>query len=477
MTSSSIFFFGCLIAVGCIVGCDDALHEATSPSTILGEAEIKDELVHPQWAISATIYEVNVRQHTVEGTFRALEADLPRLKNLGSDILWLMPIHPIGEVNRKGGENANNYMVEPGSSSLGSPYSVSDYYAVNSDLGSFDDFKRFVDKAHMLGMRVILDWVANHTAFDSQWTESHRGFFLLDDGGNLQPPTGTDWWDVTQLDWENGQENGLYDAMADAMEFWVREANVDGYRCDVAGKVPTEFWDKARRQLEQVKPDVFMLAEAEVPAHHDRAFDMSYAWHMHHVMNEVAQGHWPVDSIRAAVDRDRNEFGMSAFRMMFVTNHDENSWNGTVEERMGLNGDAMAVLCGTLMGMPLVYSGQEAGNSKRLRFFEKDTIDWGVLEKEAMYRFINRIHHEEPALWNGLHGGWPEWIDIPYSKDVIAWRRTQGESTVVVAVNLGDDAVSLHLQLSEAMESVWGEVPAGESVEIPGHSASVWTQS
>ena len=316
--------------------CDNpGANDPTSSTESLGQGTSGDRLIHPDWSKNATIYEVNVRQHTPEGTFRAFQSDLPRIKALGTDILWLMPVHPIGELNRKGGENANNYMVQPGSSSLGSPYSAQSYVKVNPAFGTINDLSNLVAAAHELGMKVILDWVANHTAFDSDWTETNRSFFLLDEAGNLQPPTGTDWWDVTQLDWEHGQENGLYDAMADAMEFWVVEADIDGFRCDVAGKVPTAFWNKARRQLERVKPEVFMLAEAEVPDHHDRAFDMSYAWHMHHVMNQVARMEWSVDSIRSALAVDSMRFGEDAYRMMFVTNHDENSWNGTIAERMG----------------------------------------------------------------------------------------------------------------------------------------------
>ena len=449
-----------------------AVNEPTSTSLSVGQGIQGDRLSHPEWSKNATIYEVNVRQHTAAGTFNAFAEDLPRLKALGVDILWLMPIHPIGDLNRKGGENANNYMVEPGSSSLGSPYSAQDYLAVNPDFGDLEDLRALVRDAHDLGMRVILDWVANHTAFDSHWTEEHRSFFLLDEAGNLQPPTGTDWWDVTQLDWEHGQNNGLYDAMAQAMEYWVAEADVDGFRCDVAEKVPTAFWDKVRRQLERIKPDVFMLAEAEVSEHHERAFDMSYAWHMHHVMNQVARKEWSADSIRSAVDRDLELFGQEAYRMMFVTNHDENSWNGTIEERMGENGDAMAVLAGTLMGMPLVYSGQEAGNPKRLRFFEKDTIDWTAPAKVALYTMINDLHHSQEALWNGSYGGWPEWLVV--EDEVLAWKRAKGASEVHVAVNLSDVPRTLNLNLDSNLVAVWGGIASAQIVTIPEHSATVW---
>ena len=451
----------------------------------VGGGSAVDRLVHPDWSRNATIYELNIRQHTAEGTLDAARADLPRIKDLGIDIIWLMPIHPIGVVNRKGGENQNNFLAKPGSGSLGSPYSAQDYYKINPEFGAEEDLLKFTETAHELGMKVILDWVANHTSFDSDWTENHIEYFLLDDAGNLQPPTGTDWWDVTQLDWDNGVNTGLYDAMADALEFWVRDFGIDGFRCDVAGKVPTSFWDKARRQLESVNPEVFMLAEAEVPEHHTRAFDMSYAWEMHHIMNEVAKGNWSVDSIRQAVPEQLDRFGEDAYRLMFVTNHDENSWNGTITERMGINGDAMTILAGTLTGMPLVYSGQESGSSKRLRFFEKDTVEWGSYDKTALYQTINRLHHEEEALLNGAHGAQPIFSNLD-SDDVLAFSRSKGNSAVIVAINFGDaDAEVLmngelspfEMDTTAKWNAVWGDIAASPVAMIPPHSASVWVRS
>ena len=422
----------------------------TGDAELLGSGEQADVLVHAEWTKNATIYEVNVRQHTPEGTFNALIPDLPRLKELGADILWLMPVHPIGEVNRKGGENANNYIVEPGSPSLGSPYSVKDYYAINPDYGTLEDFQRFVDEAHALGLRVILDWVANHSAFDCVWTESHKEYYLLDSLGNLQPPLGTDWWDVAQLDWENGVDNGLYAGMADALVHWVENYGVDGYRCDVAMKVPTPFWEMARRQLEAVKPDVFMLAEAEEPEHHNRAFDMSYGWHFHHLTNQVAQGKEPVQVLRDYVHEEAERFATDAYRMGFITNHDENSWNGTVEERYRDAGDAMAVLAGTLLDMPLVYSGQESFNRDRLRFFEKDTVKWGGYDKAEFYRTLNELNHTREALWNGDFGGAPQLLTTSADESVFAFYKQKGESTVVVVLNFSADAQTVKLALPEA---------------------------
>lgn len=443
---------------------------------VKGSAALADELVHPEWTKNATIYEVNLRQHTPEGTIQAFIPDLPRLKELGVDILWLMPIHPIGEVNRKGGENKNNYIVEPGSSSLGSPYSVQDYYAVNPDYGTHDDLRALTTAAHDLGMRVILDWVANHSAFDCVWTEDHREYYLLDSTGSLQPPLGTDWWDVAQLDWEGGQDNGLYSAMADAMTFWVADCGIDGFRCDVAMKVPTPFWEMARRQLEAVQPEVFMLAEAEEPDHHNRAFDMSYGWHFHHLTNQVAQGKEPVQVLRDYVKEEAERFPTDAYRLGFITNHDENSWNGTVEERYGEAGDAMGVLAATLLDMPLLYSGQESYNTDRLRFFEKDTVAWGEYSKADFYRQLNELNHTQEALWNGDFGGAPQLIETSADDDVFAFMKEKNGSTVVVILNLSDEAQEVALTLPDAqLDLVMGQGQvegwnAGQTLEPWGYS-------
>ena len=406
-----------------------------------GSSSRADELVHPEWSRNAVIYEMNVRQHSPDGTLSSARADLARLHQLGIDIVWLMPVHPIGEVNRKGGENKDNYLVQPGSSSLGSPYSVQDYKALNPDYGTWEDFDAFVTTAHDYEMKVIIDWVANHTAFDAAWTTDSigMGYYLLDSLGGLQPPTGTDWVDVAQLDWDNGEANGLYDAMEYAMAFWVRDHDIDGFRCDVAEKVPTAFWDRARRALEDIKPDVFMLAEAEVPEHHDRAFDASYAWEFHHITNQVAKGEMDAGDVRDYLGREAERFSPSAYRMTFVTNHDENSWNGTARERYGDGVRAMAVLCGTAFGMPLIYGGQESDMDKRLRFFEKDTVPWGQYRSMSFYRILNDLHHRNPPLYNGEFGA-PA-VQLVEEGDVLYYERSDEKTSVRVVINLSADSV------------------------------------
>jgi glycosidase len=259
------------------------------------------------------------------------------------------------------------------------------------------------------------------------------------------------------------------------MTFWVKECDIDGFRCDVAMKVPTPFWEMARRQLEAAKPDVFMLAEAEEPEHHRRAFDMSYGWHFHHLTNQVAQGKEPVEVLRKYVAEEAAKFGSDAYRMGFITNHDENSWNGTVQERYGDAADAMAVLAATLLDMPLVYSGQEAGNAKRLRFFEKDTVAWGTYPKADFYAALNELHHAHEALWNGNFGGAPQLLDTS-SDDVFAFFKSKGESTVAVVLNFSSEPQEVTLALpAEDMVRVLGEGDAegfagGQVVSPYGYS-------
>ncbi|MEZ5081981.1 MAG: alpha-amylase family glycosyl hydrolase [Bacteroidales bacterium] len=376
----------------------------------------------PEWSKNANIYEVNIRQYTKEGTFRAFESHLPRLQNMGVKILWLMPIYPIGEKNRKG--------------SLGSYYAVKDYKAVNPEFGTLEDFKSLVKKAHEMGFKVILDWVANHTAWDNQWIYNHPEWYSKDSLGNMVSPF--DWSDVADLNYD---EKSLWDAQIDALKFWVTEADVDGYRCDVAGMVPLEFWEKARYELDQIKP-VFMLAEAEEVAHHEKSFDMSYAWELHHIFNKIAKGEKNANDLEAYFYKNDTAYPLHAYRMAFITNHDENSWNGTVTERMGEGGEAFTVLTYTLPGMPLIYSGQEVGLNKRLEFFEKDQIDWDDSSPLILfYSKLNQLKNNQKALWNGEYGSPMIRIKTTNDEDVFAFIRGEGIDQIFTIVNLSDDII------------------------------------
>jgi glycosidase len=419
-----------------ISGCKETIREKIPPVS---------SVVHPEWSKNAVIYEVNLRQYTPEGTFEAFAAHLPRLKEMGVDILWFMPIHPIGELNRKGG--------------LGSYYSVKDYKAVNPEFGDMDDFRALVEQAHELGMYVILDWVANHTAWDHAWVTEHPEYYLKDEGGNIVSPY--DWSDVAGLDYNNEEMRGK---MLDALKFWVSDTDIDGYRCDVAGLVPVDFWDRARSELDGIKK-VFMLAEAEQPDHHVNAFDMSYAWELHHIMNDIAAGKKNTKDLDRYFSRHDSTFPADAYRMLFITNHDENSWNGTVFERMGDAAGTFAMLTFTLPGMPLLYSGQEAAMDKRLRFFDKDTIDWGDYELAGFYRDLIRLRKENPALWSGEAGGKMKRIKTTDDASVYAFIRRKDKDAVLVFANLSNETREFRLKAG-AKERTFASWPEGETLTL-----------
>jgi glycosidase len=390
---------------------------------------VKTAMQHPEWVKDAIIYEVNVRQFTKEGTFKAFQEHLPRLKELGVDILWFMPVHPIGVKGRKG--------------KLGSYYSVKDYKGINPEFGTFDDFKSVVDKAHELGMYVIIDWVANHTAWDHPWTVSNPDFYTKDSLGNFVPPIGTDWSDVIDLNYEN---KNLWEAMNDALKFWVEKANIDGYRCDVADWVPMEYWEQARVELDKIKP-VFMLAEAERPELHQKAFSASYAWEMHHLMHQIAKGEKDVNALDEYFNREAQKYDPNAIRMQFITNHDENSWNGTVKEKFGKAEKAFAVLTYTIPGMPLIYSGQEAGLDFRLKFFEKDLINWQKdKDLPVFYTNLNKLKKQNSVLWNGNNGAAIERIKTGSDSQVLAFVRQNKDNMVLVVMNLSAKTVTANLQ-------------------------------
>lgn len=400
----------------------------TSQSTEQAEATkttVQRTVETVEWAEDAIIYEVNIRQFTPEGTFTAFKPHIARLKDLGVDILWIMPIHPIGEKNRKG--------------TLGSYYSVKNYKGVNPDFGTLDDFKTLVEEAHLNGMYVIIDWVANHTAWDHDWINENPDWYAKDSLGNMYYPA--DWTDVCQLNYDNEE---LHEGMIDALEYWVEEADIDGYRCDVAGMVPTKFWNKARIALDEIKP-VFMLAEDEHTYDlMNSAFDMNYAWHMHHIMNQIAKGEESVKELVHYYERYDTIFPKSVYRMNFITNHDENSWNGTVFERLGDGVKTFAVMSYTIPGMPLIYTGQEAGNSKRLEFFEKDEVDWSNEEYVPFYKSLAELKKENEVFWNGASGGDMEILELS-DTNVFAFKRVNADDEAVVLLNLSGDEKSIVL--------------------------------
>lgn len=377
----------------------------------------------PVWLDNATLYEVNIRQYSPEGTFNAFTKDLPRLKKLGVEILWLMPINPISEKNRKG--------------TLGSYYSVKDYTAVNPEFGTMDDFKHLVNKAHEMGFEVIIDWVANHTGWDNQWIYDHPDWYTKDSTGAIIPPD-PDWSDVADLNYD---VQPMRRAMIDAMDFWLKTTDIDGFRCDVAWGVPQDFWEAARASFDSIKP-VYMLAEDEDhPGFLKKAFDSNYAWKFHHIMNEVAQGKQNAQAIRTYFDSIDHKYAPGSFPMQFITNHDENAWNGTIKERMGDAADAFAVLTFTIPGIPLIYDGQEVGMDKRLKFFEKDPIDWSDTTKQAFYRKLIDLKRENQSLWNGLAGGDMKMLETNHNDQVFAFTREKNGNQLLVIMNLSNTPV------------------------------------
>lgn len=439
-----------------------AMAAAAAPSVV------HDTAFFPAWSRDAVIYEVNVRQFTPEGTLAALERHLPRLDSLGVDILWLMPVQPIGVEGRKGG--------------LGSYYSIRDYTAVNPEHGTEADFRRFVDAAHARGMRVILDWVANHTSRDHPWTRQHKQWYTLRPNGTISFPlnqdgTETDWTDVADLNFANRE---MRRAMIDAMRWWVERMDVDGFRMDVAWGIPLDFWGEVHRDLTAARPDVFLLAEAEDPRLHE-FFHATYAWEYHHLLNEVAQGKKPTAELGRYFAKQERVYGPAAYRLTFTSNHDENSWQGTEFERMGANHLAAFVLSATLENsIPLLYTGQEVSMNKRLRFFEKDTVDWSGASLAPFYRSMFELKESQPALANGPWGAG----QVPLANDggdrVYAFTRTRGDNTVLVAVNFGDAPATVGYRglgqpgaFTDWFSKAQLPLAAAGSLEIPAHGYRV----
>lgn len=410
---------------------------------------VQAQVITPKWAYDASIYEVNTRQYTPEGTFKAFQKHLPQIKKLGVEIIWLMPINPIGEKNRKG--------------TLGSYYSVKNYEEVNPEFGTKEDFRNLVNAIHKLGMHVIIDWVANHTAWDNPWVTSHPDFYTKDSLGNFVAPV-PDWADVIDLNYEN---KDLWYEMIKALEYWVKDFNIDGYRCDVAGMVPIEFWNEARKQLDKIKP-VFMLAEWESPEMHLKAFNMTYDWGMHKTMNEVYQGKKNAEDIKKQIRKDDSLYPANAFRMQFTSNHDENSWNGTEFERLGEAAEMFAALTYVIPGMPLIYNGQEVGFNRRLQFFEKDSIDWKESPFFDFYEKLNRLKKDNQALWNGKEGGKIEFIPTGDNKQILSFIRNKNGDKIFTVFNMSSEEKSININ-SELIKDTYFDFNTGEKIIIQGN--------
>ncbi|WP_075344259.1 alpha-amylase family glycosyl hydrolase [Tenacibaculum agarivorans] len=389
---------------------------------------------------TAVIYEANIRQYSPEGTFDAFTKDIPQLKELGVKIIWLMPIFPISETKRKatGGEHskfASEFPEEERKKYLGSYYAVSDFKKINPEFGTIEDFRELVKVAHDNDIYIILDWVPNHTGWDHTWLITHPDFYTKNDKGEVIHPEGTDWTDVADLNYDNP---ALRKQMIADMSYWLTEENVDGFRCDVAGSVPTAFWQEAVPQL-RAKKKIFMLAEAWEPELlKEGLFDMGYGWDRHHAMNHIAKGEKKAAEWDTTYTKDKERYESDDILMTFVTNHDENSWNGTIKERMGESANLFTTLSYLTPGMPLIYSGQEYGLSHRLKFFEKDSIpktkgkEWSLLQQLA------KLKKENKALHGGKQSASYTRIDTK-NENVLAFSREKDEQEVIFIGNLSKE--------------------------------------
>lgn len=380
----------------------------------------KEKYKRAAWIADTNIYEVNIRQYSDEGTFNAFAKSLPRLKDMGVEVLWLMPIHPIGKKNRKG--------------TLGSYYSISDFKGINPEFGTAADLKDLVKLAHDSGMKLIMDWVANHAAWDNVWTTDHPEYFVRDAAGNFKPPY--DWTDVIQIDHNNIAQQ---DAMIDAMKYWVTDFDIDGYRADLAHLTPLDFWKKARTAIEPLKQDMFWLAESEEINYHE-VFDATFTWEWMHSTENFYEGKIGLPGLYDILAKYDTVFPAEAYRMYFTSNHDENSWNGTSDEKYGNMLKALIVFTNTWNGIPMVYSGEELPNRKRLRFFEKDAIEWtGEFELHDLYKTLFALRKRNAALRAADGAVTTFHIITEGGKNVMAWLRKNENDEVLVFLNLSNE--------------------------------------
>lgn len=390
------------------------------------------------------IYEANIRQYSPSGHFDEFTKDIPQLKQLGVKVIWLMPVFPISETKRKatGGPDskfATDFPEAEQAKYLGSYYAVTDFTKINPEFGTIEDFRELVKTAHDNGMFVILDWVPNHTGWDHVWIKSNPEYYTKDAEGNITHPKDTDWTDTADLNYDNQE---LRTEMIEDMQYWLREEGVDGFRCDVAGSVPTDFWEDAIPKLRATR-DVFMLAEAREPElFKGNLFDMGYAWDGHHMMNKIAQGKNVATDFYTYLDERNDKYEADDILMNFVTNHDENSWSGTIGERLGEAAPAMLALEYMTTGMPLIYSGMEYDMNYRLKFFEKDSIPktkgkmWPLLEKLAVLKSSN------PALAQSNIGATVNRIETG-NKNVLMFSRENNGGKVTYLANLSNKEQSL----------------------------------
>src|SRR5579862_2808961 len=402
------------------------------------------------WSYNTNIYEVNLRQYTTEGSFDAFARSLPRLRDMGIEILWFMPITPISLEKRKG--------------TLGSYYACSDYTSTNTEFGTIDEFKVLVQSAHDLGFKVIIDWVANHTGWDHRWTREHADYYVKDVNGNFTERNG--WDDVIDLNYDNP---ALRKAVIDAMQFWIVECDIDGFRCDMAHLVRLDFWIEARMTLDRLKK-LFWLGECEVADYH-QAFDATYTWRWMHRTVELARHQYDCNGIWDLLMQYDKEFPQNAFRAYFTSNHDENSWNGTEYEKYGPAARNLAIFCCTWNGLPLIYSGQEMPNYKRLKFFDKDAIEWsGKYELHEFYKILLDLRKKNNALHAGDNNVVTHKLQTNSSDKIFSFFRKNGNDEVLVILNFSSEKMALEIQ-DEVLQGSFRNVFDHSSVDFTSSKA------
>lgn len=432
-----------IIAAGCKDEKKEEAKETAQAETTI--APVSDAMME-----NSVIYEANIRNYSKEGTFNAFTKDIPELKKLGVKVIWLMPVYPISMKNRKAtGDLSVEDIKDPKEREkyLGSYYAITDYTAINPDLGTLEDFQKLVKTAHDNGMYVILDWVANHTGWDHKWIIEHPEYYHKNAKGEvtdpLNPETGKSWgWtDVAHLDYTS---KVLYEPMMKEMLYWVKEQGVDGFRCDVADNVPTEFWDYTIPKLKEVKP-VFMLMESDKEYLFKGQFDMGYGWVAHHLMNDVAKGKKPVADLKKFLAERPGKYEADDIFMNFTTNHDENAWNGTEYERLGDGAEAFAALTYVMPGMPLIYTGQEYDVKKRLKFFEQDPIEKNKGKMFAIYEKLGKLKNENPALNGGKNPASFKMLETYDKEPLIAFEREKDGKKVIYVANLEGAPITFNI--------------------------------
>lgn len=419
-----------------------------------------------KWSYRTNVYEVNLRQYTKEGSFNAFAKELPRLRKMGVETLWFMPVTPISREKMKG--------------SLGSYYACSDYTSVNPEFGTLDDFKKLIAAAHEAGFKVIMDWVANHTGWDHVWTRSHPEYYERDGNGNFKTASGMD--DIIELNFSNPN---LVAEMIEAMKFWIKECDIDGFRCDLAFWVTLDFWKKARPVLDQIKP-LFWLGEFDALENPDylEVFDAAYTWTWMHKTEAFYKNDRNIGALKDLLKRYSEVFRRGTTGLYFTANHDENSWNGTEFEKYGDMAPALAVFSCTWEGIPLLYSGQELPNLKRLQFFEKDPIEWnGRYELEDFYKKLFTLRCSNPALAAGNGKVETNILDFKSDNHILGYTRKSGNNAVLVLLNLspypsrfmhGDAGITG--KCKELFSGEEKDCPADHWFELPAWGYKVYVQ-